>query len=715
MAKCVLSMLLVLVTAAAASRCGETLGWRGDGTGIHANVEPPIHWQRVSAAVAGLRSQAALPPAPSPPREGVGGGGEPSGQSMPDGVVREWLLLGPVPAEEARKGALKDALLAEDQSKLFPAAGQEFGSVKWKAWKAETAFIDCAHEYGTYGQIPDLVAYAHAYIYSPAEAGFIIRIMHTGTAHLWLNGRLTHKGDQTDLNYSPQMVKLQKGWNRLLVRIAPQRILEQDIVLPWFTNVVFEAAPDKAEYRQQGIAWKVPLPSAESFGGPIVVAGRVFLLCEMSDLVCLDAATGKILWLRSNNYHELATGEEKQAPPELFKEIEPLAARLKEVNASFMSDSPPKSEAVGGHDEYKEKAGLERKLYELMRKVDGKKYALPKGQDVGYSGLTPASDGKRIYAWFATGVTCCYDLDGNCIWRRLDNEGSFPEHGYSSSPLLADGKLIVFMTKLLAFDAEKGQRLWADEFSQGFAQNFHGTPVSAKIGGTTVCVLPTGHILRVSDGKILRDKGPEIIGVSCEVPSPVVLGDTIYRLSISNQLLKTVLPPEIRGHDPNSGELGIVSPDFVKVDSVRTLKIDVSHYPTYYLTWHLCSPLVADGLAYCVNNTGVLTVVDVEKMQVVYEKLLDLDTFQTAHEGPGRGVGVSPAFAGGRIYVLGNTGSTLVLKPGRKYEELAKNKIECVFWRYWGLRHERFISAPAFEGKRMFIRGDRHLYCLSGG
>jgi hypothetical protein len=180
-----------------------------------------------------------------------------------------------------------------------------------------------------------------------------------------------------------------------------------------------------------------------------------------------------------------------------------------------------------------------------------------------------------------------------------------------------------------------------------------------------------------------------------------VLGDTIYRLSISNQLQKAVLPPEVS--EP------------LKVDSVPGLKIDVSHYPTYYLTWHLSSPLVYDGLAYCVNNTGVLTVVDVEKMQVVYEKLLDLDTFQTAHEGPGRGVGISPTFAGGRIYLMGNTGSTLVLKPGRKYEELAKNKIECVFYRYWGLRHERFITAPTFEGKRMFIRGERYLYCLSGG
>ena len=89
-----------------------------------------------------------------------------------------------------------------------------------------------------------------------------------------------------------------------------------------------------------------------------------------------------------------------------------------------------------------------------------------------------------------------------------------------------------------------------------------------------------------------------------------------------------------------------------------------------------------------------------------------LDHFQTAHEGAGRGISVSPSLAGGRIYLLGNTGSTLVIKPGRTYEQLAKNRIENIFWRYWGMRHERFVAPPAFDGKAMFIRGDRFLYCI---
>ena len=62
----------------------------------------------------------------------------------------------------------------------------------------------------------------------------------------------------------------------------------------------------------------------------------------------------------------------------------------------------------------------------------------------------------------------------------------------------------------------------------------------------------------------------------------------------------------------------------------------------------------------------------------------------------------------------GNTGNTLVIKPGRSFEQLAKNRIESVFPRYWGLRHERFVASPAFDGKVMFLRGERFLYALSG-
>ena len=688
-----LMLMTMIVMILAGGTFGETVGWRGDGSGVYPDVEAPVTWQRVSKAVAALRVQA------KPPK-----GEAPSGRTMVDGVIREWLVLGPVAAESAAKGKTTDVLLVEDQSKLSAAAGERAAGVQWKTVRTDTAYIDFARQFDTYGKNLTQSVYATAWVYAPAEGGFILRVMHTGTLNVWLNGKPTHKFGNTQLNYTPQMVKLVKGWNRLLLRSTPQRgpVRSRPIPGTWYVNLVIEANPAGAEYDEKNIAWRTALPAPEGFGGPIVVGEKLFLQSEPADLVCVDKRTGKLLWIRSNNYNELATDEEKKANAETFKKIAALAARLDGVNASFVSGVPPKMERLGGGMDFKEKAGLQKQLCDLMKTVDRKKYSLPKGQDVGYSGMTPVSDGRRVWAWFATGVTCYYDLDGKLVWRRLDNEGSFFEHGYSTSPILADGKLIVFMNKMIAFDAAKGERLWTAEFNRReyWANRFHGTPAVATIGpdDAGMCILPTGYMLRLSDGKMLYNKGPGLSHHQQEIPSPVVRGNTLYRLSTWNEFFKLTLPTE--------------ATDPLKMTAVRQLKMNLEHYPTNYLAWHMASPLIHNGLAYLLNNTGVLTVVDVETMKVVYEKLLDLDHFQTAHEGAGRGISVSPALAGGRIYLLGNTGATLVIKPGRQYEQLAKNRIETVFWRYWGMRHERFVAPPAFDGKHLFIRGDRHLYCV---
>jgi hypothetical protein len=114
-----------------------------------------------------------------------------------------------------------------------------------------------------------------------------------------------------------------------------------------------------------------------------------------------------------------------------------------------------------------------------------------------------------------------------------------------------------------------------------------------------------------------------------------------------------------------------------------------------------------------VNNSGVLTVVDVEKGEIVYQKILDLDPFQQHNEGPARGVGVSPALAGKHLYVFGNSGAALVLEPGRVYRQVAKNKIESVVMTgHWAERQERFVANPVFDGKRLYIRGEGHLYAI---
>jgi hypothetical protein len=127
----------------------------------------------------------------------------------------------------------------------------------------------------------------------------------------------------------------------------------------------------------------------------------------------------------------------------------------------------------------------------------------------------------------------------------------------------------------------------------------------------------------------------------------------------------------------------------------------------------MSTPVVNDGLAYLLNNSGVLSIIDVTEAKIVSQKMLDLDHFQLHNEGAARGIGSSPALAGKYLYFVGNNGATVILEPGRTFKQIAKNRIEnVVLPGHWAERQERFEANPVFDGKRLYIRGEANLYAI---
>ena len=54
-----------------------------------------------------------------------------------------------------------------------------------------------------------------------------------------------------------------------------------------------------------------------------------------------------------------------------------------------------------------------------------------------------------------------------------------------------------------------------------------------------------------------------------------------------------------------------------------------------------------------------------------------------------------------------------MIVPGRVYRQIAKNKIESVVMLgHWAERQERFMANPVFDGKRLYLRGEGHLYAI---
>ena len=57
--------------------------------------------------------------------------------------------------------------------------------------------------------------------------------------------------------------------------------------------------------------------------------------------------------------------------------------------------------------------------------------------------------------------------------------------------------------------------------------------------------------------------------------------------------------------------------------------------------------------------------------------------------------------ANGMVYFLNDTGVTHVVRPGEKFDLVARNELG-----------ERTFASPAVSEGRLFIRGERHLFCI---
>jgi hypothetical protein len=77
-------------------------------------------------------------------------------------------------------------------------------------------------------------------------------------------------------------------------------------------------------------------------------------------------------------------------------------------------------------------------------------------------------------------------------------------------------------------------------------------------------------------------------------------------------------------------------------------------------------------------------------------------------------VAASPALVGKHIIIQNNQGTALVLEPGRTYRQVGKNQIATQIDRYWPIPAQETLAyaPPVADGNRLYIRGERYLYCI---
>src|SRR5262249_15612292 len=127
--------------------------------------------------------------------------------------------------------------------------------------------------------------------------------------------------------------------------------------------------------------------------------------------------------------------------------------------------------------------------------------------------------------------------------------------------------------------------------------------------------------------------------------------------------------------------------------------------------WTAGSPLVHEGLAYQVDIYQMLYVSDVKTGKLVYREQLPLEGLTHYNAGA---VAASPGLIGKHVVVMDNQGTALVLKPGPKFEVVARNRLGTQMDRRLPLPGQETIgyAPPIADGGRLYLRGERHLYCI---
>ena len=295
--------------------------------------------------------------------------------------------------------------------------------------------------------------------------------------------------------------------------------------------------------------------------------------------------------------------------------------------------------------------------------------------DNDFAPASPTTDGKHLYCWFGSAGLFCYDLQGNKIWEKKLGEVKVGSSlGEGCSPVLHEGKLVIVrdhagQSTIEVLDAKTGKTLWKRERDEG---NAWATPRIIQHSGKTQVITAASGFVRSYD----LDTGDIIWQCSGltgnAIPCPVVEGDYVICMTGYQGYSAMAIPLT---------ETGDIS------DSEKILWKKERGTP------YIPSPLLYEGLIfYNQSNQAILTCLDAKTGEVA---------FGPKRVGELSNIYASPVGAGGRVYLTGRNGNTLVLERGPEYKVTALNKLD-----------ERFDASPALAGNQLFLRGAKHLYCI---
>jgi outer membrane protein assembly factor BamB len=281
--------------------------------------------------------------------------------------------------------------------------------------------------------------------------------------------------------------------------------------------------------------------------------------------------------------------------------------------------------------------------------------------DTGHSAPTTATNGKYVFAIFANGDIIAADMQGNRVWAK--NLGLPQNHYGHASSLITHKNLVIVQfddsktPKIVALSAATGDEVWS-------------TPRKVKVSWASPIVVNTGkrfEIMLISEPSIASydpETGKQlwsIDGMYGEVgPSLAYANGIVYGINEYAMIMAVKA-----GDNP---ELIWENSDYL------------SDIP---------SPVTTDKYLFVVTSYGAVACYNTKEGTLYWNHDFD------------EGFNASPIIAEGKIYILDKTGAMQIVKADKEFGLISTASIG-----------EKTSATPAFANGKIFIRGDKNLYCI---
>jgi outer membrane protein assembly factor BamB len=314
----------------------------------------------------------------------------------------------------------------------------------------------------------------------------------------------------------------------------------------------------------------------------------------------------------------------------------------------------------------------------------------------GHAAATPATDGRRVVAFFGSAGAVACSFAGDILWRR--EFGDFEtELGLASSPVIADGRVLLvcdhdgdrassFDSFLIALDVEDGKILWKTE-----------RPGLFRSWSTPLVLPPAPRGRRGAAAGLareVREIREVIVNAQDELRAyDLATGELLWWV---RGMTGWVTPSPVHGAGLG-GEDGLLLAASGKSGPVLAVRPggrgDVSKS---HVLWrhegagpYVSSPLYYEGRLYVADEQGILDVYDTLSGERLHRRRL---------EGK---FTASPVAGDGRVYLVAEAGDTFVVEAGGGFEVLARNSLG-----------ERSLASPAIAGGEIYLRTEKALYAI---